>query len=335
MHSKAPFAAMADTPFGAVLELLQDELEAVGDSYHLPTHPLSPHEFSQCYLEVVQRLELHLAGSDSHVPISRKEVELMCRCALSAATLGEAMALVCDFAGMLYPRVGDPSVVEDNGTAKFILDSLRGERSIASNLSDITGLFAFKQLFQWLVGGVLQPLRVSIGPASREDVLPFLRLFNTSVLTGGDAYFLEYEQKDLERVVVVTPGEFQAFFEVFPCGIFEPTKADIVQQVAALIGAAVHQALPIPSLVQIATTVDLPTSTLRRQLAEQQTSFREIRDQCLMEAAFDYLAQTSLSVGQLAPRLGFQSTKTFRQAFVRWTGVSPSEWRASHIETGK
>ena len=335
MNSNTPFTAMADTPFGPVLELLQDELEAVGDSLHLPTHALSPHEFSRCYLEVVQRLEQHVAGSDSHAPNSRKEVELMCRCSLTASTLGEAMALVCDFAAMLYPRAGDLRVVEGENTVKFTQNSIRGERTVAANLVDITGLFAFKQLFHWLVSGLVQPVRVCIGSMSRADVLPFLQLFNTSVLTGGDVNFLEYEKRDLDRAVVVTPGEFETFFEVFPCGVFEPTKTELVQQVSALISASIHQALSIPSLVQIAGTVGIPTSTFRRQLADQATSYREIRDQCLMEAACDYLSQTDLPIGQLAQRLGFQNTTTFRQAFKRWTGVSPSDWRVCHVETDK
>ncbi|NIB41734.1 AraC family transcriptional regulator [Pseudomaricurvus alkylphenolicus] len=330
MNSGPHFAAMADTPFGPVLELLQDELEAVGDSLHLPTRALSPHEFSQCYLEVVQRLEQHVAGSDSHAPNSRKEVELMCRCTLSASTLGEAMALVCDFASMLYPRAGDLHIIKGEETVKFTQNSVRGERTVAADLVDITGLFAFKQLFHWLVNGLVQPMRVCIGSISREDVLPFLQLFNTSVLTGGDVNFLEYDKRDLDKAVIVTPGDFQAFFEVFPCGVFEPTKSELVQQVSALISASVHQALPIPSLVQIAKTVDIPSSTFRRQLADQDTSYREIRDQCLMDIACDYLAQTDLPVGQLANRLGFRNTTTFRQAFRRWTGYSPSDWRANH-----
>ena len=184
MSSNSPLTTLPDTPFGPVLELLYDELDAVGESLPLPSEALTPHEFSHYYLEVVQRLENHVAGSDSQQPNSRREVELLCRCALSGSTLGEAMELISDFAAMLYPRAGKLWVERGEDTVKFLQHSLRGERTVAANLVDVTGLFAFKQLFAWLVGGVLQPIRVCIGPMSRADILPFLRLFNTSVLTG-------------------------------------------------------------------------------------------------------------------------------------------------------
>ena len=105
----------------------------------------------------------------------------MCRCTLSARTLREAIELCGRYCAMLHPRAGRLSLERDCSLASVQLDSLRPETTTASSLADITGLFAFRQLFQWLVGADLRLRQVRIGPIERDDVLPFLLLFGAPV----------------------------------------------------------------------------------------------------------------------------------------------------------
>jgi len=217
-------------------------------------------------------------------------------------------------------------IVQTRNRVRFINDSMRSERTMASNLVDIAGLFAFKQLFLWLTGGRGRPVVVGIGSMQRFDVLPFLRLFNAPVVAEGEHHYLEFDLASLDAPVVASSGEFDGFFQHFPCAIFE-LDTELGQQVAAMISAAVNQALPIPSQVQVAQTLDMPLSTFRRRLAGQNTSFRLVRDSCLLDSAQTLLQQGQLSIGQIAQRLGFQDANTFRKAFHRWTGCSPTQWR--------
>jgi len=319
---KSSFAL--DPALEPLVELLQEELHASGISPPPALEPGSVAAFSRWYLQVLLLLDKHAAGSE---PMSRVEVEMMCRCTLSARNLGEAMTLVGQYSEMLHPRAGKQELSTDGDVARFTLDSLRVERSVASDLADIAGLFAFGQLFEWLVGGSLALRQVGIGPVSRDDLLPFLRLFNAPVLVGSDVYSLEYDLASLERPIVAASGEFEDFFEVFPCGFFQIRRALLNRQVAALLSAAIRQSLPLPSLRQVASTLALSPSTFRRRLLTEGTHYREIKEHCLREVAEDLLKETEISVGQLAVRLGFHDTDTFRNAFRRWAGESPSAWR--------
>jgi len=192
---------------------------------------------------------------------------------------------------------------------------------------DITGLFAFRQLFQWLVGLDLQLLQVSIGPVEREDVLPFLRLFKAPVLAGGDCYALDFPAQVLRLPVVRTSGEFGEFFTVFPCAVFEDTRRSLAEQVVSLLSASLRQGAGIPTQAQLATALGLSLSTFRRRLSQAGTSFRELRESCLQESAERWLAHTDMPVTDISARLGFSDPGAFRRAFGQWTGMAPSKWR--------
>ena len=315
---------------GPLVELLQQELAAL----HCPSPgrpPLTPAEFARWYLAAVQSLEQRVATRDRHAPMSRSEVELMCRVPLSAATLGEAIALLASFCAALSPRAGRVAVTQRRGIAQVTLDSMRGATTSASSLVDITGLFAFLQLFQWLCGGALTLTQVRIGPVRREDVLPFLRLFGAPVLAGGRLYALEFPAADLERAVVRTRGEFAAFFELWPCGVFDRSTATLAQQAGALLGAAIARGARTPTLDAVAATLGVPASTLRRRLERDGASFRTLRDGALCEQACAWLARGDLGVAQIAERLGFSDAASFRRAFRKWTGHAPGEWRIQQL----
>ena len=70
------------------------------------------------------------------------------------------------------------------------------------------------------------------------------------------------------------------------------------------------------------------TRTLQRRLAEEQTSFRQVRDAALRERALERLQQSSLAISELAAELGFGNVAAFSKAFKRWTGETPSARRS-------
>ncbi|MEZ5567845.1 MAG: hypothetical protein R3E54_05825 [Halioglobus sp.] len=219
-----------------LIDVLQDELADRGIS--VPgVRPGSAAAFTRWYLEVVQRLETDVAAESGSQPISRREVELLCRCALTAKDLGEAMQLVADFCAALYPRAGELRVRMRSQELALSLDSLRPECSTASSRLDITGLFAFTAV----------PVARRRGPAtaggahrtiSRDDMLPFVRLFGAPVLAGGDEYAFVVSSEYRCVAVVRSAADFGAFFELYPCAVFGSHLNTLAEQVAATLGAS-------------------------------------------------------------------------------------------------
>jgi len=85
----------------------------------------------------------------------------------------------------------------------------------------------------------------------------------------------------------------------------------------------------VPTLSQVASRLFVSTRTLRRRLEDAQTSYQEIVAETRRELAVRYLTQTSLSTEAIAEILGYSDTANFRQAFKRWTGESPQQYRST------
>jgi len=80
----------------------------------------------------------------------------------------------------------------------------------------------------------------------------------------------------------------------------------------------------------IASELGVCSRTLRRKLTAEGLSFQELLDDCRMRAAaLDFRTKRTLSLSELALRLGYSEHSTFSRAFARWAGVSPQEYRAS------
>jgi AraC-like DNA-binding protein len=80
---------------------------------------------------------------------------------------------------------------------------------------------------------------------------------------------------------------------------------------------------------RVAARLDMSPRTLQRRLADEQTSYAAVVDEVRLETAKQALADPTNSLAEIAFLLGFEEQSSFSRAFKRWTGDSPSEYRAS------
>lgn len=78
-----------------------------------------------------------------------------------------------------------------------------------------------------------------------------------------------------------------------------------------------------------AARLGLAGRTLRRRLAEHETSFQALCDDVRESLARQYLAERSLPIAEIAFLLDFADERAFRRAFQRWTGSSPASFRSA------
>jgi AraC-like DNA-binding protein len=89
-----------------------------------------------------------------------------------------------------------------------------------------------------------------------------------------------------------------------------------------------------PSFAAIARQLAMSERSLRRALADEDTSFRAVIDEVRRERAEALLGQGDLSLAEIAFALGFSEHAAFTRAFRRWTGHSPQQRRALAAERG-
>jgi len=82
-----------------------------------------------------------------------------------------------------------------------------------------------------------------------------------------------------------------------------------------------------PGLDGLAEQMNCSARTLRRHLKDSGCSYQELLDDLRFERAKQLLCEDQLPIHQIAEKLGFSETASFRHAFVRWSGVAPSQFR--------
>lgn len=82
-----------------------------------------------------------------------------------------------------------------------------------------------------------------------------------------------------------------------------------------------------PDIQQVAAKLHVTERTLRRRLSSESTNFRTICDEVRNVLACQYLLQTEFTVAEIANLLDYSETVSFRRAFVRWNGLTPSAFR--------
>ena len=86
----------------------------------------------------------------------------------------------------------------------------------------------------------------------------------------------------------------------------------------------------IPTLEQVARGLHVSPRTLRRQLAQEGTSFRSLVTEVRLTLAEEYLSGGAMPVGEVATRLGYSDASSFTRAFTRQHGLPPGAFRRTY-----
>ncbi|MEX0605303.1 MAG: AraC family transcriptional regulator ligand-binding domain-containing protein [Marinobacter sp.] len=98
-------------------------------------------------------------------------------------------------------------------------------------------------------------------------------------------------------------------------------KEAVTEKLAPLLGGGAV------TLERVAVELGIAPWTLQRQLASENTGFRQLVDATRRNLAVDYIRETRLSLAEIAWLLGFSNPAAFQKAYKRWFQVSPGEHR--------
>jgi AraC-like DNA-binding protein len=83
-----------------------------------------------------------------------------------------------------------------------------------------------------------------------------------------------------------------------------------------------------PSPATVAAALGTSVRSLQRRLRDQGFSYVTLLNETRRQLGTAYLLDERYSVTEIAFQLGFDDASAFARAFRRWTGLSPSEYRA-------
>lgn len=256
------------------------------------------------------------------------EVELFCACLINCEDLEEVITKAIRFTQFFNNRGESIALETGSKETYFQMNTHNKDRSTPALLCDLFGLGFFNKLFSWLIG---EPLQIS-----RVDMVykPLIASEVADHIVGGPVRFesahnaLSFSTEMMRRPVVRRHRELSELLQAVPFELVaELPRQSTSNRIERIFRKLMAEGGTLPSLERIAQSVGQPISTLRRHLAQQNTSYQGIIDRCRMEQALELLRDTAMTVDNIAAHLGYSASSSFSRAFKSWMGCAPSTYR--------
>jgi AraC-like DNA-binding protein len=82
-----------------------------------------------------------------------------------------------------------------------------------------------------------------------------------------------------------------------------------------------------PTMAETAQALRVPERTLRHQLQQMNTSYKQIREDLIKDKALRLMEYKEYSIEMIAELLGYSEPAAFNHAFKRWFGQSPRQYK--------
>ena len=277
---------------------------------------------------VGQQVGDELLGLSSH-PVAPGSTELMVARAMQEPTLGAAISAFAGAANILWPDV--------RSEVKFRLGEMHYCMTFKNGSADARQIFLelacipFYCTFQWLADTTFPVIRFRTANGRPSGVIHHLAAPDCAVQFGGQGVDIVLPRSVAALATAKRSladwrsGIYQIFldFEKRRSGASTPTLQSFVAN--ALRSGVTSQD-------EIAASAGISVATLRRNLALERTSFRELRNHVFRESVSSMLAFGE-PVEVIAAQTGYADPRSFRRTFQRVFGVNPSTFRKNMFAT--
>jgi len=295
-----------------------------------PQARVSSLHYGKLWQLIAQTLDDEFFGMDSH-RMKVGSFTLLCHAVIHSDTLERALKrslrflriLLDDLSGELQCADGVAHIVLRDRTDTPGAAAAPPQRAFAYG----TYLMIVHGLACWLVGRRI-PLsrgdfRCAEPPYSDEWRVLFSQDLHFDQAHSGicfPASFLSMPNVQNERTM-------KAFLRSAPANFLVKYKNST--SLSAQIRRRLREIPPAawPDFATLSHQLHASAATLRRRLDEEGQSYRTIMDDLRRDLAISLLAETQLSVLNIAGELGFSESSAFHRAFKKWTGARPGEYR--------
>ncbi len=193
---------------------------------------------------------------------------------------------------------------------------------------DLDASFAvLVHLCRMCYGESFNPLRITMRRPELPDPAPFAEHFRAPIQYSGNEDSVCIDKADALTALPTANAEVAR------------TSEKIVQEylarfdrssVAMQVRARLTEQLSSGHTTQdsVAGSLHMSLRSLQRHLKNEETSYKDLLDETRRELAAHYMTESHRSINEITYLLGFSEPSNFSRAFRRWTGKSPSAYRA-------
>jgi AraC-like DNA-binding protein len=243
---------------------------------------------------------------------------------LTCATLGDALRLALHYPALLG-TLFELSLEEDGERIWFTASGYRENPALAPFNVEFC-LVSLKVTCEDLLGHPLPLLGARFEHAAPDYQARYTERFDCPLQFDATANAFAFDKRWLDQPLPLADTiTHQAMAERCRKQNTEFTGRQAwLGRIRQLLSAQLNAA---PGLEGLAEQMNCSARTLRRHLKDLGCSYQELIDELRFEQAKQMLYEDQLPIYQIAEALGFSETASFRHAFVRWSGVAPSQFR--------
>ena len=190
-----------------------------------------------------------------------------------------------------------------------------------------------------VIGTNLKPIEVRIVHNRKKQVSEMEKLLRCAVKTGADVDEIVFSRENADYPVVTA----DPYLERLCVRLCEETLARLGKKTSPLkvrVENAIATLLPHREMQfgAVAAQLGMSERTLAPGLESEGHTFSRILDDLRLALARRYLAESDMSISEIAWLLGYSEVGNFTHAFHRWTGTNPRAERAKarrSIKTSK
>jgi AraC-like DNA-binding protein len=167
--------------------------------------------------------------------------------------------------------------------------------------------------------------------AAPADLRPYLSVFGIEPRFGGKENDLRMSKEVLQYPIMYSDPRLRRAFEPIAEEIRDKLIGGrgfsdrVFQWMMACMPAC------FPTLQQTAESFQMSSRSLQAKLKEENTSYNELAAKVRKEIATGYLNKWEYSIGEIAYLLHYSEPSAFQNAFKKWTGVTPGQYRANAV----
>ena len=284
--------------------------------------------FAQLYGRGAVALAAAISGDPQEAQEYASRVEFMLTVLLSSATLRDAVDNMTRFNAMM----GDHGVVittdADEGDDRIVIDLDPSLPGAPMCLWTACILFVLNML-SWLRGGRVAVVEIGSTGAADMPLDPCLAYLGIPVRLAQAICYIR-----LTGGVLAEPVSAHAHLRADNLQLlchdpayWHETGASLTTQIDQAFTRMASLSGRCPDRLAICDDLGLSPSTLHRRLQEEETSFQQVKVAWQHKTALRMIGRGD-TMRVIARYLGFTDARSFRRAFVEWTGQTPSACRA-------
>ncbi|MFT7596855.1 MAG: AraC-like DNA-binding protein [Paracoccaceae bacterium] len=198
-----------------------------------------------------------------------------------------------------------------------------------------------RQFVEFAASGLLRDLRrcanrrftpdlVTFRHARNSNIPAFGQHFGCEVIFGAPDNSFRFQQADLALPLVTADDELYAILRkcceealMEKSANVPPVILDVERKIAERLAAGEA------NQKSVAKALGMSPRTLSRRLAHEGTTFFHVLEDLRRALAVSYLRDSNLVLAEIAFLLGYAGQSSFNDAFKRWTGQTPGQYRST------